>query len=1095
VSDLGLARLQVELGSVSAGVGAPKFRAPEAESSKYTTKRDVWSFGILIGELCTIPKQLISCPEHLKDTAEETYLQKMMGTQWKQTKKWKIESLTKVETRVGNEGFLLELTQKCLHVFPENRPQFSELSETFRGSFHSEFNPNFLELVEKEEEMKRAQTIATRFGQRVRESYKGMKITSFEWNQDEISDGSSQLMASAAIDFAFINLELEEMIKTDQQNPKSEEIKLEDIWGKKFQRFVVQGRAGAGKSTLLKWIAYKWAIGDLWQDFDFVIHATLREIQSFQNLESMVLLALSLGDNERFYVDQLLFSKSKILWLLDGWDEIQSTGVLKLIQEDREPRVQWLIVGTRPETARISQSRILNVLGFSEEGRQKYISRYFSSEPEKSARLKTLVKQSHFLDDACTLPLFLNLVCFAFPRLEQSEMLNFSEIYDEVLDQLLMRTMNNHSKEHHKELQKMRDQFATLGFNFFQKKPIRARQLDSKLLKTGVLHSKDGIVHWNHVTFAEFYGAKYCVEKGSSPSSDFQEHPSYLFFVFYCSLAQTKEAFQEFYNFISSKKQNFGFNWKEVSLPLSLCCVDCGELFWEEMLESTKKCDLDQLCVLEACVMTGNLKLCLLLCKEFPDLGIHKCGISLAASLGIQPLVHFFVDRGADKNVGLEHAVEKNQVTIVRALVGRGADPNRGLIRAILRGFEPIVQILLDCGAEARRGINYARSEAVFLMLLEKGVKISLGRIVAVLESNRQYSSSKSKISDNMIKLLVEKGADLDGGIDWAELEENVDMIRFLVEKGADPNEGICWAKSKNLIRFLVEKGASLNNGIIAAASQGYGSLVKFLVEKGADPNKGIEGAARKGHESIVKFLVEKSADPNKGIRDAAREGHESIVIFLVEKGADPNNGIAGAGCRGHESIVKLLVEEGADPNKGIGDAAREGHESIVIFLVEKGADPNNGIRDAARKGHESIVIFLVEKGTDPNNGIGDAAREGHESIVIFLVEKGADPNYGIRDAAREGHESIVIFLVEKGADPSNGIECAARKGHESIVKFLVEKGADPNKGIEGAARKGHESIVKFLVEKCADPFGMRDWLLHSMGANFEDARFKGHEY
>jgi hypothetical protein len=39
-----------------------------------------------------------------------------------------------------------------------------------------------------------------------------MKITSFEWTQElgeEISDFSSQSMASATIDFAFIDLELE----------------------------------------------------------------------------------------------------------------------------------------------------------------------------------------------------------------------------------------------------------------------------------------------------------------------------------------------------------------------------------------------------------------------------------------------------------------------------------------------------------------------------------------------------------------------------------------------------------------------------------------------------------------------------------------------------------------------------------------------------------------------------------------------------------------------------------------------------------------------------------------------------------------------
>lgn len=52
VADLGLGRTVNQDQSVSADVGAFKFRAPETAGTDYTKSCDIWSLGILASELC-----------------------------------------------------------------------------------------------------------------------------------------------------------------------------------------------------------------------------------------------------------------------------------------------------------------------------------------------------------------------------------------------------------------------------------------------------------------------------------------------------------------------------------------------------------------------------------------------------------------------------------------------------------------------------------------------------------------------------------------------------------------------------------------------------------------------------------------------------------------------------------------------------------------------------------------------------------------------------------------------------------------------------------------------------------------------------------
>jgi hypothetical protein len=358
---------------LTAAIGAPRFRAPEAFHWKYTKSCDVWSFGILIGEICKLPgfSENDECTKIFGNvdetfTLEEQSLKDLIGpASLGQVKKNRFVALNLVKTRIGNDnGFLLDLAERCLHLsMPEKRPEFQELVHIFSKPDQAKFSPRFLEFVE----FQKKSPIVRQFSARIKKIYKNMKITSFEWSSEEIKDPSAQLMSSAAIDFAYVDLELE---RQKENTTEKEKVNLDSFWNGQYQRLVAQGRAGAGKSTFLKWIAHQWSIGKLWREkFDVVIHVTLRELQNFKSLESIVISALGFDKKQdKPLVDALLSSNAQILWLLDGWDEVKVTGVLKLIQEDREPRVKWLIAGSRPEAAVKFNDRKLNVCGFSQKG-------------------------------------------------------------------------------------------------------------------------------------------------------------------------------------------------------------------------------------------------------------------------------------------------------------------------------------------------------------------------------------------------------------------------------------------------------------------------------------------------------------------------------------------------------------------------------------------------------------------------------------------------------------------------------------------------------------------------------------------------------
>jgi ankyrin repeat protein len=156
---------------------------------------------------------------------------------------------------------------------------------------------------------------------------------------------------------------------------------------------------------------------------------------------------------------------------------------------------------------------------------------------------------------------------------------------------------------------------------------------------------------------------------------------------------------------------------------------------------------------------------------------------------------------------------------------------------------------------------------------------------------------------------------DFDYPIIAAAQNRHIEIFRLLIEHGANAFIGNNQGKTAWMIilqqgfieavKLLIEKGADVNSALIFTARNCPFEVIKLLIEKGADVNvtsnngrTALMEAASNGSNEAVKLLIEKGADVNAkdndgrtALMEAASRGNYAIEIvkFLIEKGADVN--------------------------------------------------------------------------------------------------------------------------------------------------------------------------------------------------------------
>ncbi|XP_037355492.1 NACHT, LRR and PYD domains-containing protein 3 isoform X3 [Talpa occidentalis] len=197
---------------------------------------------------------------------------------------------------------------------------------------------------------------------------------------------------------------------------------------------VFQGAAGIGKTMLARKVMLDWAVGRLYQGrFDYLFYIHCREVSLGAQR--------SLGDLVRGCcpglcppLDQILSRPARVLFLLDGFDELQGAfdersevlctdwrcpvrgDVLlsSLIRKRLLPEAR-LLVTTRPVALEklqhlLDRPRHVEILGFSEAGREEYFFKFFPDAQRAQAALR-LTRDNEVLFAMCFIPLVCWIVC------------------------------------------------------------------------------------------------------------------------------------------------------------------------------------------------------------------------------------------------------------------------------------------------------------------------------------------------------------------------------------------------------------------------------------------------------------------------------------------------------------------------------------------------------------------------------------------------------------------------------------------------------------------------------------------------------------
>ncbi|XP_031418589.2 NACHT, LRR and PYD domains-containing protein 1 homolog [Clupea harengus] len=210
---------------------------------------------------------------------------------------------------------------------------------------------------------------------------------------------------------------------------------------------ILQGHSGHGKSFTVQKIMYDWASGKVFKDlFHLVLHLKCKEFNEISEECSLVDLLSYCPSFTSETAEVLKDSKMKVLFLIDGFDELkfsfEETSTVPHKDPFREATVEatlgallkglvlpkcFLLVTTR-STASDKLSKLLSdsqrftdILGFTEEGVNEYFQRFFKEEL-LAKKAFDCVRTNETLYTACFIPVICWITCTVFREQEEEGM-------------------------------------------------------------------------------------------------------------------------------------------------------------------------------------------------------------------------------------------------------------------------------------------------------------------------------------------------------------------------------------------------------------------------------------------------------------------------------------------------------------------------------------------------------------------------------------------------------------------------------------------------------------------------------------------------
>ncbi len=289
------------------------------------------------------------------------------------------------------------------------------------------------------------------------------------------------------------------------------------------KQVLVFGRAGIGKSTFCRYIAYQWAIGSYWSQYELLVPIPLRRLTVHRYPPTKSYSLIDLVRKEVFSLDlyekeeeqlKKQFDAKKTLWILDGYDEI-----VQNIPSFLQPLLEQLlktpnhIITSRPYLNILSYKVQMEIIGFTDENIKNYIQSFFrqiNDEPDdtliKSRKLLDFLQSNASIWGVAHIPVNLELICSLWSNADWSEakQLTMTRLYTMMTEWLCRRHLmaqgiaihNISTSQTYQRCQKEMVFLESLGFHAMESNTILTRPV---LLKEASDEANISLEDYSHI--------------------------------------------------------------------------------------------------------------------------------------------------------------------------------------------------------------------------------------------------------------------------------------------------------------------------------------------------------------------------------------------------------------------------------------------------------------------------------------------------------------------------------------------------------------------------------------------------------------------
>lgn len=326
-----------------------------------------------------------------------------------------------------------------------------------------------------------------------------------------------------------------------------------------LQRCVILGKPGAGKTTFLKYLTLQALDGNLKQS-GIPIFVGLKEwSDSGQSLIDFIVDIFDVCDfpNAHPFVVRLL-THGRALILLDGFDEVSAQKIDKVVRDVRRLASKYsrnkFVLSCRLAAYShfLENFTEVEIADFSLRQIEGFVNNWFGKRSAKANACLKALNDNTQIRELASVPLLITLLCLAFDE-TMSFPANRAELYKEALDALLKkwdasRSIKRDEIYRHLSLRRRESLFSRIAAQTFEGNQyfIPQRDLERQILnyirnlpEAGsetlevdsenvlksieaqhgiILERAKGIFSFSHLTFQEYFTARYVVdnEKGGT---------------------------------------------------------------------------------------------------------------------------------------------------------------------------------------------------------------------------------------------------------------------------------------------------------------------------------------------------------------------------------------------------------------------------------------------------------------------------------------------------------------------------------------------------------------------------------------------------